>query len=83
MVVSWDGSDNHLWFGAWGEAGATTAQPLVAEPLPESSCWDLAVWRRDRPTVLARGVALSAAEATAAAETAAARLRTRMLVPGD
>jgi hypothetical protein len=83
MAVSWDKSDNHIWFGAWGEPGATTALYLVAECLPESSRWDWAVWRRDRPTVLARGVALSAAEATAAAEAAAARLRTRMLVPGD
>jgi hypothetical protein len=71
VVVSWDKTDDRIWFGTWGDGLAPTRLYLIAEILPDSSGWDWAVWQSDPPMILSRGVAPSASLAADAAEAAA------------
>lgn len=71
MVISWNKTDDRIWFGTWGDA-ARILLYLVAERLPDAGGWDWAVWQPDKPGILRRGVAASALQATATAEAAAA-----------
>jgi hypothetical protein len=72
MIVSWDRTDDRIYFGTWGNYQATVRLRLVAERLPDSEGWDWTVWQSDRPKIVRRGLAPSGPEATAAAEAAAA-----------
>lgn len=71
MVVSWDKTEDRIWFGTWGD-DALVLLYLVIERLPSGTGWDWAVWQSRSPKILRRGVAASAPEAAAAAEVAAA-----------
>jgi hypothetical protein len=72
LVVSWDKTDDRIWYGVWGDDQASIRLYLVTERLPDLSGWDWFVWQSNKPRILRRGFASSASEATAAAETAAA-----------
>ena len=73
MIVSWDKTGEHIWFGVWSNTRIATRLYLVAERLPASKGWDWAVWQSDEPMILRRGIAPSALEAAASAEVAASR----------
>jgi hypothetical protein len=71
MTVSWDKTDDRIWFGKWNNDHTIIPLYLVIEQLPHSRGWDWAVWQSDKPMVLRRGIASSALEAATAAEVAA------------
>lgn len=83
MVVSWDKSDGHIWYGVLGDDQAGIRLYLVVECLPDLSGWDWSVWQANKPKILRRDIAPSALEAAAAAETAAVRwLKIAVANPG-
>jgi len=73
MVVSWDKTDNHIWFATWEESDPALRLYLVVETLPLSGGggWDWSVWQSDRPVIVRRGAAPTAQQAADAAESAA------------
>jgi hypothetical protein len=72
MVVSWNKTDDGIWYGVSGDEHTSTRLYLIAERLPSSRGWDWALWQSGEPMILARGIAPSALQAAAAAELAAA-----------
>jgi hypothetical protein len=71
MTISWDKTDELVWYGVWTDEPTTFRVNLVAEHLPESERWAWTVWQSDEPRILRRGVAAGATEASASAEVAA------------
>jgi len=84
MIVTWDRTDDMIWFGIWKDSEEATPLYLIAERLPKSNEWDWAVWQSNKPVILKRGIAPSALKATAFAEGAASRWRdVGQVVPGE
>jgi len=73
MAISWDRSDDRIWFGKFSGEEASDRLYVVVECLPRLKGWDWAVWRGKAPRMLARGISRSASQAASAAEMAAMR----------
>jgi hypothetical protein len=71
MALSWDKTEDGIWYGRWNGRNKAIRLHLVVERLPDAKGWDWAVWQIDKPAILRRGAAPSALDAAAAAETAA------------
>jgi hypothetical protein len=75
VTITWDKTDEQIWFGVWRGDEAPAPLYLIAERLPKSHTWDWAVWQPNKPAILRRGTASSPLDAAANAEEAARGLR--------
>jgi hypothetical protein len=68
MAITWDKTDDNVWYGKFTEDAGMLQIYLVAEHLPESARWAWTIWQAHEPRVLRRGTAPDAAQAVIAAE---------------
>jgi hypothetical protein len=76
MSVSWDCSEDAIWFACVSDSYANAFLYLVVEKLPRSKGWDWAVWHPKWLPSERSGKARSASAAAMQAEIAASRWMT-------